>query len=144
MLTTTGKKSGRLRTVPLVGFRVDGRLVVIASNFGRSRHPSWYLNLRENPRARLTIDGVTSDVEARELAGMERDSCFEKGLELYPGYLKYGQRARRRIPVISLEPPASESHSTGWERSTRRADRAANGHRNDLVGRLGDRGGADH
>ncbi len=124
MLTTTGKKSGRLRTVPLVGFRVDGSHVVIASNFGRRRHPSWYLNLRENPRARLSVDGITSEVEARELAGAERDTCFEKALELYPGYVQYRQRARRRIPVISLET-------------------SSDGHGDDPVGRLGDAGDTD-
>lgn len=46
MLTTTGAKSGRPRTLPLVGLRDEGRVIVIASSYGRSRHPAWYHNLR--------------------------------------------------------------------------------------------------
>src|SRR6187455_3158036 len=50
-LTTIGAKSGKLRTVPMVGLRDGDKVVVIASNFGQAHHPAWYYNLRANPQA---------------------------------------------------------------------------------------------
>ena len=49
MLTTTGAKSGRTRTLPVLGLPNDGNLVVIASNYGQDRNPAWYHNLRAQP-----------------------------------------------------------------------------------------------
>jgi deazaflavin-dependent oxidoreductase (nitroreductase family) len=45
MLTTTGARSGRQRTLPVLGVPDDGTLVVIASNYGQERNPAWYYNL---------------------------------------------------------------------------------------------------
>src|SRR5712692_4720625 len=50
MLTTTGARSGVLRTVPVLGLPTPDGLAVIASNYGQERHPSWYYNLRANPQ----------------------------------------------------------------------------------------------
>src|SRR5690242_5297962 len=53
MLTTIGAKSGKPRTVPLVGLGDGDKVIVIASNFGQAHHPAWYHNLRANPEAML-------------------------------------------------------------------------------------------
>lgn len=58
-LTTTGAKTGRQRTTPLVALEDGDRLVIIASSWGRKRHPSWYYNLRAHPGATVTIRGRT-------------------------------------------------------------------------------------
>jgi deazaflavin-dependent oxidoreductase (nitroreductase family) len=63
-LTTTGAKSGRPRTVPLVGIPDGERLILIASNWGQAKHPAWYYNVKANP-AVTTCDGVTRDGVAR-------------------------------------------------------------------------------
>jgi deazaflavin-dependent oxidoreductase (nitroreductase family) len=69
-LTTTGAKSGVQRTCPVVAIPgEDGKLVVIASNYGQHNNPSWYHNLRANPRATVLFDGVRRDMSARELDG---------------------------------------------------------------------------
>ena len=49
MLTTTGAKSGRTRTLPVLGLPDGEDMILIASNFGRPRNPSWYYNLRREP-----------------------------------------------------------------------------------------------
>jgi deazaflavin-dependent oxidoreductase (nitroreductase family) len=96
-LTTTGAKSGVQRTWE------DGKLVVIASNYGQHNNPSWYHNLRANPRATVLFDGVRRDMSARELDGEERAQWYERGIEIYPGWVQYRKRAaHRRIPVIEL------------------------------------------
>jgi deazaflavin-dependent oxidoreductase (nitroreductase family) len=103
-LTTTGAKSGAQRTSPLVAIPAeDGKLVVIASNYGQRNNPSWYHNLRANPRVHVVFDGVPRDMVARELDGAEREQWYERGIEIYPGWVQYRKRAsHRRIPVIEL------------------------------------------
>jgi deazaflavin-dependent oxidoreductase (nitroreductase family) len=103
MLTTTGAKSGLRHTCPLVGLPEGDRLVVIASNYGQEMNPSWYYNLRANPRATIAFEGATREVVARELEGEERERHYERGIEIYPGWTAYRQRAaHRRIPVLEL------------------------------------------
>src|SRR5947209_1572003 len=53
MLTTTGARSGKPRTVPILGIPVQGGVAVIASNWGQQHHPSWYHNLRAHPEAQV-------------------------------------------------------------------------------------------
>jgi deazaflavin-dependent oxidoreductase (nitroreductase family) len=105
MLTTTGAKSGQRRTLPLVALPEGNRMIIIASNYGQYRNPSWYYNLRANPRATIIYEGVTREVMARELEGEERDRQYERGIGIYPGWTQYRERAaHRRIPVIELSP----------------------------------------
>ena len=102
-LTTTGAKSGAKRTSPVVAIPAgDGRLVVIASNYGQERNPSWYHNLCKNPQVRIVFDGSDRTMLARELEGDERDHWYERGIDIYPGWVQYRERAPRRIPVIEL------------------------------------------
>jgi deazaflavin-dependent oxidoreductase (nitroreductase family) len=103
-LTTTGAKSGAERTCPVLAIPCgDGRLIVIASNYGQRDNPSWYHNLRKTPRARILFDGSEQDMVARELDGEERAHWYERGIEIYPGWVQYRKRAaHRRIPVIEL------------------------------------------
>ncbi len=104
LLTTTGRKSGRPRTVALTYFEDDGRFVVIASYLGEPRHPSWWLNLTANPHATVQIGGRTIAVRAREAEGEERDRLWRRAVELMADYAVYQERTSRRIPVVVLEP----------------------------------------
>lgn len=103
MLTTVGARTGARRTVPVLGIPDGERLIVIASNFGQRRNPAWYYNLKADPCAMVTVDGVTRQVEATELTGSERERCFQLGVRINPGWLRYRARAaHREIPVIML------------------------------------------
>jgi deazaflavin-dependent oxidoreductase (nitroreductase family) len=105
MLTTTGAKTGRLRTVPVLGLPDGENMIVIASNFGRPHNPAWYHNLRANPNATIAVDGVERQVVARELSGSERESSYRRGEEIFPGFTHYRSWATgRQIPVLRLEP----------------------------------------
>jgi deazaflavin-dependent oxidoreductase (nitroreductase family) len=108
-LTTTGAKSGARRTSPVLAIPCgDGRLIVIASNYGQRSNPSWYHNLRKNPRTRVLFDGDEREMVARELEGDERARWYERGIEIYPGWVQYRERAPRQIPVIELTALESE------------------------------------
>ena len=102
-ITTTGAKSGAERTCPVLAIPADdGKLVVIASNYGQRNNPSWYHNLRAHPRATVDFDGRRREMVARELDGEERERWYERGIEIYPGWVQYRKRAPRTIPVIEL------------------------------------------
>jgi F420H(2)-dependent quinone reductase len=104
LLTTTGRKSGQLWTVPLV-YRTDGdRLVVVASNGGAARHPAWWLNLRTHPHTTVQVGRERRAVSASEATGAERDRLWELMVDLHAGYADYQRKTRRRIPVVVLEP----------------------------------------
>lgn len=105
MLTTTGAKSGKRRTLPLLGFPDDEKMVVIASNYGQLHHPSWYHNLLAHPEAEINVSGVTRRVVAYEAEGEERERLWQTGLTVYPGWSGYeGRAGKRRIPVMVLLP----------------------------------------
>jgi deazaflavin-dependent oxidoreductase (nitroreductase family) len=104
MLTTTGARSGQARTLPVLGLPDGSDMIVIASNFGRPRHPAWYHNLRANPRATIVVAGVSRAVVARELSGAERERGYRLGEEIFPGFTLYRRWASaRQIPVLRLE-----------------------------------------
>jgi deazaflavin-dependent oxidoreductase (nitroreductase family) len=104
-LTTIGAKSGRPRTVPLLGIPDEENLIVIASNWGQGRHPGWYYNVRANPDVQVESDGRELFYTAREVEGVERQRCWETAVQHYPGYEAYKRWTNgREIPVIVLAP----------------------------------------
>jgi deazaflavin-dependent oxidoreductase (nitroreductase family) len=104
MLTTTGARSGRQRTVPVLALPTEGGLVVVASNFGQERHPAWYHNLCANPQGEVAVDGVSRRFRAVEADGERRATLWEQGLRVYPGWTQYERRAsNRQIAVFVLE-----------------------------------------
>ena len=113
-LTTTGAKSGAARTLPVVGIPDEDRFVVIASSWGRKRHPAWYYNLRAHRQATVSIKGHSGAYIARETDGEERDMYWRRGVELYPGFLAYERTANnRRIGVFVLEPSSATKANAG-------------------------------
>ncbi len=102
-LTTSGARSGRARTVRLLGFTADDGFVVIASNYGRTRHPAWYYNLMTHPGAELTVDGRSRPVVAELTTGRQRARLWERALAFFPGWQQYQARQQgREIGVFLL------------------------------------------
>src|SRR5947209_12427512 len=66
MLTTTGARSRAPRTTPLLYFSDGDRVILIASNYGKTRHPAWYHNLNANPEVSLSARGRSGRYRARE------------------------------------------------------------------------------
>ncbi len=104
LLTTTGRKTGKERTTPLMCIEDGQDLVIIASNGGAPYHPAWYLNLRANPEARVLVKDRNLRVTAEEARGEERRRLFARLVEMYPGYEDYQRRTEREIPVVVLHP----------------------------------------
>ncbi|HUN24391.1 MAG TPA: nitroreductase family deazaflavin-dependent oxidoreductase [Anaerolineales bacterium] len=104
LVATIGAKSGEKRTQPLLVTIDSPNLILIASNFGQTHHPSWYYNLRKNPLAEVTYQGQTRTYHAHEASGAERERCWALALNLYAGYANYQSRTARQIPVMVLVP----------------------------------------
>jgi deazaflavin-dependent oxidoreductase (nitroreductase family) len=116
LLTTVGRVSGKSPTTPLVAFpHQDGALVVVASNGGSDRPPSWYGNLRANPRVEVQLRPRVTPMVARtatcsrQPVGSPRDVVRQVG-------------RRRRDPHVTLDQPAARraaSTAAGGRSSTK-------------------------
>jgi len=105
MLTTTGRKSGKLRTTMLTSPVQDGdRYVLVASNGGDDRDPAWLLNLRANPTVEVSIDGTTRAMTARVASPDEKAELWPRVVAGYKGYANYQTRTDRDIPLVILTP----------------------------------------
>lgn len=104
ILTARGARSGKPRSVPLLGIAAGNDIIVIASSFGQAKHPAWYHNVRANPEVKVSWDGRSGRYLAREVKGDERERYWQKAVALYPGFAAYRRRAGRQIPVIVLSP----------------------------------------
>jgi deazaflavin-dependent oxidoreductase (nitroreductase family) len=103
LLTTTGAKSGQLRTSPVMYLADGERVLVFASKGGAPTNPDWYHNLVANPVASVEVDGEHYDVKATVMTGAERDRLYARQAELYPGFGEYEKKTTRTIPVVALE-----------------------------------------
>jgi len=101
LLTTTGRRSGKARTLPLIYAEADGGHVVIASKGGAPEHPAWYRNLEAHPEVEVQVADRRFRARAR---GEERTRLWKRMAEIYPPYDDYQARTDREIPVVVLEP----------------------------------------
>jgi deazaflavin-dependent oxidoreductase (nitroreductase family) len=103
LLTTTGAKSGRTHTTPVV-YTTDGdRIVIIASKGGAPSHPAWYHNVVANPKVTIELPGEQFDADASVAAGDERDRLFAAQAALMPNFDEYQSKTTRQIPVVVIE-----------------------------------------
>ncbi len=104
LLHTTGRKTGRIRTHALLYIRDGERYIVCASNYGAPRHPSWYLNLRAHPRARIETGPRRLEVLAEVAEGEERERLWQRWLSVWPPAAGYERDAGRELPIVILRP----------------------------------------
>ncbi len=102
LLTTTGAKTGRRHTTPLMHHREDGRLFVFASKGGAPASPEWYRNLVADPAVTVEIAGERYEARAVVLAGTERDRVYATQAANFPQFADYQERTERTIPVVEL------------------------------------------
>ncbi len=103
LLTTTGRKSGRPRTTPLIYAEDGDRYVIVASKGGAPADPGWYENLAKNPEVELQVLDEVFPARARTAAGEERERLWRKANEVWRHYDEYQTRTDRQIPVVVLE-----------------------------------------
>jgi F420H(2)-dependent quinone reductase len=102
-LTTTGRRSGKPRAVPLYAWEDGDRLVVVGSRGGAASDPDWARNLRADPRAAVKVGRQVREVGATEVDGEERDRLWKLVCDAFPLYASYQRKTKRLIPLFALE-----------------------------------------
>jgi deazaflavin-dependent oxidoreductase (nitroreductase family) len=102
LLTTTGARSGRTRTTPMMFHRDGDRLLVIASNIGAPKHPDWYANLVADPHVVVEVGAERFEAAAVPLTGSERGRLWAMLKESYPFFAEHQAKTSREIPVVAL------------------------------------------
>jgi F420H(2)-dependent quinone reductase len=104
ILTTQGRRSGKLRKSPLMRV-TDGRsYAVVASMGGAPDHPVWYFNLLDHPLVMLQDGPAVGDYVAREVTGDEKAEWWARATEVWPSYDEYQANTDRVIPLVVLDP----------------------------------------
>jgi deazaflavin-dependent oxidoreductase (nitroreductase family) len=103
-LRTTGAKSGQPREVQLTYFHDGNDVILVASNFGGTKHPQWYFNLKAHPDCTFGEEPFTATqvTDADEYARL-----FELAERVYAGYTDYREKTAdtgREIPIFRLSP----------------------------------------
>jgi F420H(2)-dependent quinone reductase len=104
IVTTRGRKTGKVRKFALMKVEHDGEYALVASMGGAPKHPVWYLNLKADPDAVLIQDGPEPfEVDVREVTGEEKAEWWERAVAAFPPYAGYQKRTDRQIPVFLVE-----------------------------------------
>ena len=102
LLTTTGAKSGKPYTTPVVHTDDGDRIVIIASKAGAPSNPDWYYNLVANPEVTVELGTETFQSTASVVTGEERQRLYDVQAELMPNFKEYAEKTTREIPVVVL------------------------------------------
>ncbi|MFC8614905.1 nitroreductase family deazaflavin-dependent oxidoreductase [Micromonospora purpureochromogenes] len=103
LLTTRGRRSGKLRRTALIYGRDGDDYLVVASQGGAPQHPAWYLNLLAEPEAEVQVGAETFAVRARTAGPEEKPRMWRTMTDIWPAYDGYQTRTDREIPVVVLE-----------------------------------------
>lgn len=102
LLTTTGRKSGKALTMPLIFGRHGEDYVIVASKGGAPNHPAWYLNLAANPAVTLQVKDEVFAARARTANAAERAKLWPEMVAIYGPFELYQQKTPREIPIAIL------------------------------------------
>jgi deazaflavin-dependent oxidoreductase (nitroreductase family) len=106
LLTTTGRRTGRPRTTPVIYVRDDEKLVISSEHFGQRRPAAWPLNLEADPIVSVQLGGESGRSRARRATASEIVRYWPALLRAWPAHQTYHERSGARH-VFVLEPQAS-------------------------------------
>jgi len=105
LLTTTGRKSGKQRTLPLAYIRDGDAYVITASANGSPRHPGWFFNLRSNPQVTIQVRKEVMSATAEIASPEKRSELWQRLLQIAPAFADYEKRTQgREIPMVLVRP----------------------------------------
>jgi deazaflavin-dependent oxidoreductase (nitroreductase family) len=104
LLTTRGRRSGKLRRTPLIYGRDGDRYLLVASNAAAPRHPAWYLNVVARPEVAVQVKADTFTAQARTATVEEKRLFWSRMAAIFPQYDIYQSQTDREIPMVILTP----------------------------------------
>jgi deazaflavin-dependent oxidoreductase (nitroreductase family) len=116
LLTTRGRKSGKLRRTALIYGQDDDRYILVASNAGSPTHPAWYLNLIADPDVTIQVGAEKFTGRARPATAEEKPPLWHLMTAIFPLYDTYQAKSHREIPLVIVERRTEESSPPGGRR----------------------------
>lgn len=104
LLTTTGRKSGRRHTVPLLYIADGGSYALVGSYGGNPKAPAWLLNIRSHSKVSLNVRGRRIFGAAKIATELARSRLWPEFVSVFPNYDCYQAKTTRRIPIVIVEP----------------------------------------
>ena len=104
LLTTTGRKTGKQRTLPVVYIMDGSAYVITASAGGADKHPGWFFNIRSNPQATIQVKDKHIKVTAEVTGQEKKPELWARLVEVAPNFAVYQKRTSREIPMVILHP----------------------------------------
>ncbi len=105
LITMTGRKSGKKRTIPLMYNPCGDDVVLVASMGGAPKHPIWYHNLVANPDIEVQVKGKGKrSMRARQASDEEKAALWPSLVENFPNFSIYAERTDRNIPMMICSP----------------------------------------
>jgi deazaflavin-dependent oxidoreductase (nitroreductase family) len=103
LLTTTGNRSGKQYTTPLIYRKHGDDYTIIASKGGDDAPPQWYRNIEADPNVEVQVWGDRFRARARTASPEEKPQMWQAMAETWPAYDDYQRKTERVIPVVVLE-----------------------------------------
>jgi len=104
LITVAGRKTGIMRTHPVMYLEDDGRYVVTGSGAGSAAEPQWFKNLRSSHEAEIEIGRRKLAVSVSVAAGEQRDILWKELVARAPFFADYQRKVERQIPMAILTP----------------------------------------
>lgn len=104
LLDHRGRRTGLVRTTPLIYLRDGADVVVVASQAGRPQHPLWFHNVVATPEVTVQVGAERLPMVARTANPDERARLWPLLVELYADYDNYQSWCEREIPVVVCSP----------------------------------------
>ena len=108
LLTTTGRRSGEPRMLPLIYGKDGDDYIIVASKGGHADHPAWYLNLEATRTVGLQVAADQFTATAEVVEGEGRHPIWEMMAKIWPPYIDYQEKTDRVIPVVRLRRTVSQ------------------------------------
>ena len=104
LLTTTGRKTGKSHTTPLLYLQRGTEIVVVASQGGRAHNPAWYLNLQATPTVTIDVGRRRGSYLAHTASDTEREELWPALVDMYADFATYDSWTERTIPIVVCVP----------------------------------------
>ncbi len=106
LVTMTGHKSGRQKTIALMHVADGDNVLLVASLGGQPKNPVWYYNLKAQPAIEIQFGKVLRVMLAREATAEERLALWPKAVAAFPSFADYQRKTTREIPLFICTPRA--------------------------------------
>jgi F420H(2)-dependent quinone reductase len=104
LVTMTGRKSGKKKTIALMYTPHGQEVLLVASLGGAPQHPVWYYNLKAQPQIEIQAGRVRRKMVAREASPAEKPLLWPVVVANYPSFAAYQQLTTREIPLFVCSP----------------------------------------